>query len=388
MNLQEIDKELTADLRKEFASIKVPLSDDLAVEKIKQKVNEIPSLSNEMKAGLVKIIFARTRKELSILDEYIKDDEICEIMVIGPDEVFIEKNGDIIKTEKYFGNEEELNEVVRRIAGNVRREINEMNPILDARLKDGSRVNAVYSNISIKGTSLTIRKFPKKSITMMELIRYGSISSDAADFLKDLVAKKFNIFISGGTSSGKTTFLNALSNYIPSKERVITIEDSAELQIKTIPNLISLEVRQANNKEIKITMKDLIKTSLRMRPDRIIVGEVRGDEVIDMVQAMNTGHDGSLSTGHANSAEAMLYRLEAMFLQGIDFPVEAIRSQLSEGIDIIVHLNRLSNGKRIVREIIEITGVRDGKITTQKLFKRDENGVLARTKNEIKNEKY
>lgn len=388
MNLKEIDKELTADLRKEFASIKVPLSDDLAVEKIKQKVNEIPSLSNEMKAGLVKIIFARTRKELSILDEYIKDDEICEIMVIGPDEVFIEKNGDIIKTEKYFGNEEELNEVVRRIAGNVRREINEMNPILDARLKDGSRVNAVYSNISIKGTSLTIRKFPKKSITMMELIRYGSISSDAADFLKDLVAKKFNIFISGGTSSGKTTFLNALSNYIPSKERVITIEDSAELQIKTIPNLISLEVRQANNKEIKITMKDLIKTSLRMRPDRIIVGEVRGDEVIDMVQAMNTGHDGSLSTGHANSAEAMLYRLEAMFLQGIDFPVEAIRSQLSEGIDIIVHLNRLSNGKRIVREIIEITGVRDGKITTQKLFKRDENGVLARTKNEIKNEKY
>lgn len=388
MNLQEIDKELTADLRKEFASIKVPLSDDLAVEKIKQKVNEIPSLSNEMKAGLVKIIFARTRKELSILDEYIKDDEICEIMVIGPDEVFIEKNGDIIKTEKYFGNEEELNEVVRRIAGNVRREINEMNPILDARLKDGSRVNAVYSNISIKGTSLTIRKFPKKSITMMELIRYGSISSDAADFLKDLVAKKFNIFISGGTSSGKTTFLNALSNYIPSKERVITIEDSAELQIKTIPNLISLEVRQANNKDIKITMKDLIKTSLRMRPDRIIVGEVRGDEVIDMVQAMNTGHDGSLSTGHANSAEAMLYRLEAMFLQGIDFPVEAIRSQLSEGIDIIVHLNRLSNGKRIVREIIEITGVRDGKITTQKLFKRDENGVLARTKNEIKNEKY
>lgn len=388
MNLKEIDKELTADLRKEFASIKVPLSDDLAVEKIKQKVNEIPSLSNEMKAGLVKIIFARTRKELSILDEYIKDDEICEIMVIGPDEVFIEKNGDIIKTEKYFGNEEELNEVVRRIAGNVRREINEMNPILDARLKDGSRVNAVYSNISIKGTSLTIRKFPKKSITMMELIRYGSISSDAADFLKDLVAKKFNIFISGGTSSGKTTFLNALSNYIPSKERVITIEDSAELQIKTIPNLISLEVRQANNKDIKITMKDLIKTSLRMRPDRIIVGEVRGDEVIDMVQAMNTGHDGSLSTGHANSAEAMLYRLEAMFLQGIDFPVEAIRSQLSEGIDIIVHLNRLSNGKRIVREIIEITGVRDGKITTQKLFKRDENGVLARTKNEIKNEKY
>lgn len=333
---------------------------------------------------LIDRIFFSMRRELDILQPYIEDEQISEIMVNGKDHIFVEKNGMIQKAEIQFDATEDLEELIRRLAAGVRREINELNPIVDARLPDGSRVNAVYKNIALNGPILTIRKFPQKAIDMPALIKMGSITKEAADFLQSMVKAGYNCFISGGTSSGKTTFLNVLSNFIPHDERVILIEDSAELQIKQIRNLVRLECKQANvQQKGRVTMEDLIKTSLRMRPDRIIVGEVRGKEVMDMIQAMNTGHDGSLSTGHGNSISGMLRRLESMFLQAADFPIDAIRAQIAEGIDLIIHLGRLSDGSRKVLEIAEIDGVSQGEIQINMLFRYRPSKGLIRTTNHL-----
>lgn len=340
----------------------------------------------KFKIKIIEDVFNSIRKDLAILDPYARDSSVSEIMVNGKDHIFIERNGTVEKVDARFQSTEELEEVIRRIGAKVHREINEMNPILDARLEDGSRVNAVNKNVALGGPILTIRKFPEQAIDMEKLIFFGTITSEGAGFLKQLVQAGYNIFISGGTSSGKTTFLNVLSNYIPKNERVIVIEDSAELQIKGVENLIRMECRNANIQgKGQVDMRQLIKTSLRMRPNRIIVGEVRGEEVLDMIQAMNTGHDGSLSTGHGNSPEGMLNRLETMFLQAANFPIEAIRSQIAEGIDIIVHLGRRKDNKRIITEIVEITGIKDTKIVLNKLFEYDTNRGLVKTRNTLIN---
>ena len=335
---------------------------------------------------LIQKVFYRLRKDLDILQPYGEDGAVSEIMVNGKDNIFIERNGHIEKVDAYFDEEEDLEEVMRRICAKVHREINELSPVVDARLSDGSRINAVYKNVAISGPTLTIRKFPEKAITMEALIFNETISKEVADFLKKMVEGGMNTLISGGTSSGKTTFLNVLSDYIPKNERVIVIEDSAELQIRGIENLVRLECRNANVQgKGQIDMQQLIKASLRMRPDRIIVGEIRGKEVVDMLQAMNTGHDGSLCTGHANSIEGMLRRMEAMFLQAANFPMEAIRSQIVEGIDLLVHLGRLPDKSRKVLEIAEIVGLKEGQIQISTLFKYSTERGLVRTENPLHN---
>ncbi|MDR3365145.1 MAG: CpaF family protein [Clostridiales Family XIII bacterium] len=338
--------------------------------------------------GVAETVFCRTRRELSVLQPLADDPDVTEIMVNGKDAVFIEQRGTLKRADVFFESTEELEDVIRRIAAKVHREVNELSPILDARLLDGSRVNAVYKNIALGGPALTIRRFPKTAITMDDLIAYGSITRDAADFLIRLVRAAYNIFISGGTSSGKTTFLNALSNFIPHDERVVTIEDTAELQIVGVENLVPLECRGANVQgKGEVTVRQLIKSSLRMRPNRIIVGEVRGEEVLDMIQAMNTGHAGSLSTGHGNSPRGMLYRLEAMFLQAADFPIDAIRRQIAEGIDIMVHLGRLPGGRRAVLEIAELSDYRDGEIVLNTLFAREQEAGFAKKGELLRREK-
>lgn len=341
---------------------------------------------NEM---LINRIFFSLRKEMDILQPYLEDKSISEIMINGKDYVFAERNGQLERLPVYFYTTEDLEELIRRIAAKVHREINELNPIVDARLSDGSRVNAVYKNIALNGPILTIRKFPEKVMNMRDLIEKGTITEEAADYLDVLVKAGYNCFICGGTSSGKTTMLNVLCQFIPIDERVVVIEDSAELQIEHIENIVRLECRNANVQgKGEVDMSQLVKASLRMRPDRILIGEVRGKEVMDMVQALNTGHSGSLSTGHANSIKGMLKRLEAMFLQAADFPVEAIRSQITEGIDIMVHMSRLKDGSRKVMEISELDGIKGNHIETNSLFKyySDENGLtgsLRKTGNEL-----
>lgn len=341
---------------------------------------------NEM---LINRIFFSLRKEMDILQPYLEDKSISEIMINGKDYVFAERNGQLERLPVYFDTTEDLEELIRRIAAKVHREINELNPIVDARLSDGSRVNAVYKNIALNGPILTIRKFPEKVMSMRDLIEKRTITEEAADYLDVLVKAGYNCFICGGTSSGKTTMLNVLCQFIPIDERVVVIEDSAELQIEHIENIVRLECRNANVQgKGEVDMSQLVKASLRMRPDRILIGEVRGKEVMDMVQALNTGHSGSLSTGHANSIKGMLKRLEAMFLQAADFPVEAIRSQITEGIDIMVHMSRLKDGSRKVMEISELDGIKGNHIETNSLFKyySDENGLtgsLRKTGNEL-----
>ena len=328
--------------------------------------------------------FCRTRRELSVLQPLADDPEVTDIMVNGKDDVFIERRGSLSRADAYFESIEELEDVIRRIAAKVHREVNELSPILDARLLDGSRVNAVYKNIALGGPALTIRRFPMSAITMDDLIAFGSITNEAAEYLIMLVRAAYNIFISGGTGTGKTTFLNALSNFIPASERVVTIEDTAELQIARVENLVRLECRGAVSEgRGEVSVRQLIKSSLRMRPNRIIVGEVRGEEVLDMIQAMNTGHAGSLSTGHGNSPRGMLYRLEAMFLQAADFPIDAIRRQIAEGIDIMVHLGRLPGGDRAVFEIAEVEDFHDGEIILNTLYVRSPDEGLAK-KGELK----
>ena len=330
----------------------------------------------EDKIRMSKDLFNAFRK-LDILQELIEDETITEIMINGTDNIFYEKSGHLIQSDKRFMSVSKLEDVIQQIVASTNRYVNESSPIVDTRLEDGSRVNIVLKPVALNGPIMTIRKFPFEKVTMEQLIGWGSISQEAADFLTLLVAAKYNIFVCGGTGSGKTTFLNALSDYVPEDERVITIEDNAELQIKGVRNLVSLEGRNANLEgEGAVTIRDLIKSALRMRPDRIIVGEVRGDETVDMISsAMLNGHNGSMSTGHSNSALDMVYRLETMMMMGIDLPLAAITRQVASALDVIIHLGRLRDKSRKVLEVVEVLGVDEGKVQLQSLYRFEEEGM-------------
>ena len=385
----------------EYIIENLPLS-KLSDEELQSQIESITDyyfsnqfIKMEDKVSIVDQVYSSIRG-FGILDSIMKDETITEVMVNGPNDIFIEKNGRLQKLNDHFKSERKLEDIIQRIVSMAGREVNQANPIVDTRLPDGSRVNVVLPPISLVGPVVTIRKFSKEPMTISQLIKYGSITKEIAKKLELLVKSKYNIFISGGTGSGKTTFLNALSNYIPKEERIITIEDSAELQIEGIDNLVSLETRNANATGAgRITIKDLIKSSLRMRPERIIVGEVRGEEALDMLQAMNTGHDGSLSTGHANSVKDMLSRLETMVLQGSEaLPLIAIRQQIASAIDIIIHLSRLRDHSRKTMEICEVVGMKDGEIQLNPLYVFQENenstlekvsGQLVRTENKMIN---
>lgn len=329
---------------------------------------EIMGLSLQKRITLEQMVFNSLRK-LGVLQELVEDDAVTEIMVNGPKQIFYEKNGRFYRYPYSFSSEEKLQDVIQQIVGKHNRVVNLASPIVDTRLEDGSRVNVVLSPIAIDGSAISIRKFSKQPLDMQTLIEKETLSLEMAEFLKKLVLARYNIFISGGTSSGKTTFLNALSAYIPKEERIITIEDSAELQLQEIENLVRLETRNSNTEGMKpITARNLIHTALRMRPDRIIVGECRGEETLDMLQAMNTGHDGSLSTGHANSTQDMLNRLETMVLMGMELPLEAVRQQIASGIDVLIHLEKGRDNRRRVVEISEVLGVYNHEIVCNKLY--------------------
>ena len=324
-------------------------------------------------------------KKLDVLQELLEDRHVTEIMINSHEEIFMERDGRMERWAGSFESREKLEDMIQQIVSRINRSVNTSVPIADARLPDGSRVHIVLPPVALKGPTITIRKFPEV-IEMDKMIRYGTVTYEAAAFLKKLVAAGYNIFISGGTGSGKSTFLNALTQYIPPDERIITIEDSAELKIRHIPNLVSLETRDANFEgEGEISMAMLIRAALRMRPDRIIVGEVRGAEALDMLTAMNTGHDGSLSTGHANSTEDMLTRLESMVLMAAELPLKAIRDQISAGIDIMVHLSRMPDKSRKVMEISEVEGIVDERIRLNKIFEYDHRERSLKRKGELKN---
>lgn len=354
---------------------KLDLTRETGDEELEELIyNEVGSysrtqgLSLRQREQFQKEIYHSLRK-LDALQELIDDPNVTEIMVNGADSIFYERDGRVQKWNRRFYSKEKLEDVIQQIVAAGNKIVNEANPIVDTRLKDGSRVNIVLSPIAIDGSAITIRKFPEQPMRMQQLIQLGAISEEVVEFLKQLVQAGYNIFISGGTGAGKTTFLNALSEFIPSGERLITIEDSAELQIHSIPNLIRLETRTANMEGVKeITIRDLIRTSLRMRPNRIIVGECRGAETLDMLQAMNTGHDGSISTGHANSSQDMLKRLETMVLMGMDLPLSAIRGQIASGIQILIHLGRLRDCSRKVLQVDEIDGIKDGEIQLHSIY--------------------
>lgn len=347
------------------------MSDDELKDFIKETVvGEIceKSVSLKEKLEISRELFNSVRG-LDILEDLLKDEEITEIMINDYRHIFIEKKGKLFRYEGEFMSEEKLKDVIQNIVAKSNKRVNEATPIADTRLADGSRVNVVLDPISIKGPAVTIRKFSEKAMTAYDLIALETMSPEVSELLKKMVEEKLNIFISGGTGSGKTTLLNVLSNFIPSDERVVTIEDSAELKIRSIENLVSLECRQANVEgENEITIRDLIRTSLRMRPDRIVVGEVRGKEAVDMLQAMNTGHAGSLSTGHANSAADMLTRLETMVLMGEDIPLAAIKKQIASALDVIIHLKRMPDGSRKVAEIARVGGIADGEIELHPIY--------------------
>ena len=397
----EQEQQFVAEIKK-YVTENLPLS-DIKDEELEEKVEQIVLnrlgdryCSISQRISIVQQVYSSIRG-FGLLDSIINDDSITEVMINGPENIFIEKSGRLFKLDKQFESQRRLEDVIQRIVGLAGREVNQANPICDTRLPDGSRVNVVLPPIALCGPTLTIRKFSKTPMTIEKLISYGSITREIADKLRLLVKAKYNIFISGGTGSGKTTFLNALSNYIPRDERVITIEDSAELQITGVDNLVSLETRNANASGAgQITIRDLIKSSLRMRPERIVVGEVRGGEALDMLQAMNTGHDGSLSTGHANSTQDMLSRLETMVLQGAaGLPLEAIRQQIASVVDIIIHLSRLRDKSRKTMEITEVVGYEDGQIVLNPLYVFEEDdrstmtnvsGHLKRTSNKLQND--
>ena len=387
---------------KNYVTENLPLS-KMSDEELEEQVEKIVTerlkgiyCSVEQKLEIVRQVYSSIRG-FGLLDSIISDDTITEVMINGANDIFIEKNGRLTKLDKKFESERRLEDIIQRIVGLAGREVNQANPIVDTKLPDGSRVNVVLPPIALCGPTMTIRKFSKTPMTIERLIQYGSLTQEIADKLELLVKAKYNIFICGGTGSGKTTFLNALSNYIPKDERVITIEDSAELKICGVDNLVSLETRNANASGVgQITIRDLIKSSLRMRPERIVVGEVRGGEALDMLQAMNTGHDGSLSTGHANSTRDMLSRLETMVLQGAPgLPLEAIRQQIASAVDIIIHLSRLRDHSRKTMEITEVVGYENGEIVLNPLYQFEEDdktklekvhGSLNRTKNPMKND--
>ena len=308
-------------------------------------------------------------RKLDALQELIDDPSVTEIMVNGAEHIFYEKAGRVIQWDRQFYSKEKLEDVIQQIVAAGNKIVNEANPIVDTRLADGSRVNIVLSPIAVDGSAITIRKFPEHPMTMEQLIKFGAVSPEIVQFLRKLIIAGYNIFVSGGTGAGKTTFLNALSEFIPAGERLITIEDSAELQIRSVANIVRLETRSVQMEGVKeISIRDLIRTSLRMRPDRIIVGECRGAEALDMLQAMNTGHDGSLSTGHANSSKDMLRRLETMVLMGMDLPVSAIRGQIASGIDILVHLGRMRDCSRKLLNVDEVDGIKDGEIQLHSIY--------------------
>lgn len=389
------EQELVKEVRN-YVTENLPLS-KMSDEDLEDRVEEIVTekLRNrycpvEQKVSIVKQVYSSIRG-FGLLDSIISDDSITEVMINGADNIFIEKSGKLQKLDKQFESQRRLEDIIQRIVGLAGREVNQANPIVDTRLPDGSRVNVVLPPIALCGPTMTIRKFSKTPMTIERLIQYGSLTQEIADKLELLVRAKYNIFICGGTGSGKTTFLNALSNYIPKDERVITIEDSAELQITGVENLVSLETRNANASGAgQITIRDLIKSSLRMRPERIVVGEVRGGEALDMLQAMNTGHDGSLSTGHANSTRDMLSRLETMVLQGAaGLPLEAIRQQIASAVDIIIHLSRLRDHSRKTMEITEVVGYENGQIILNPLyvFEEDEKSTLEKVHGSLKRTK-
>lgn len=392
-DLEALKKQWQEELKEELCELP-----ELTDEAVKERIEELiirrgreAFLRLEDRRRLGREIFNSIRR-LDILQELLEDEEISEIMVNGPETVFVEKNGKIEKWSKQFESEDKLTDVVQQMAAAVNRRVNEANPVMDARLFDGSRVNVVLSPVALQGTAVTIRKFSGEPFTMKRLEQLGTISSGGADFLEELMKARYNIFVSGGTGSGKTTFLNALAEGISSEERVITIEDSAELRLR-VKNLVALEARPANVEgKNEIRIRDLIKAALRMRPDRIIVGEVRDDAAVDMLQAMNTGHDGSLSTGHANSPEDMLRRLETLVLMGMDIPLSAVRQQIAAALEIIVHLARFRDGTRRVVEITEVVGLKENEYQMNPLYVFEEEGTdergrikgdLKRTENQL-----
>lgn len=386
---------------REIVSNRLDLTRNISDDEIREVISDIVMeqsrqqyMSLNEKKTLMEGVF-NSMRGLDVLQPLVDDPSITEIMINGPHNVFVEQNGRLYKKDVSFGTNEKLENVILNIVSKVNRTVNEANPIVDARLLDGSRVNVVLPPIALDGPTVTIRKFPEDPMTMEKLIAYGSITPEVAELLERMVRAKYNIFISGGTGSGKTTFLNALSNYIPKDERVITIEDSAELQIKGVANLVRMETRNANMEgKGEVTIRDLIRSSLRMRPERIVVGEVRGGEALDMLQAMNTGHDGSLSTGHSNSTKDMLSRLETMVISGNNIPIDAIRQQIASAIDIIIQLSRLRDKSRRTLEITEVVDYVDVKFILNPLYKfvehgEDKNGRiiggLERTENPMRN---
>lgn len=380
-----MNKEIFRALRRDLMD-RLDLARELSDQEILDEIDQLilsgtpeVCLSLKEKVELRQELFHSVRK-LDVLQELIEDETVTEIMVNGPDAIFVERKGKLKKWDKCFTSREKLEDVIQQIVGRCNRVVNEAMPIADARLENGARVNAVIQPVALNGPILTIRRFPDTPVTMEKLISLGSLPRECADFLAVLVKARYSIVIGGGTGSGKTTFLGALSEYIPSDERIITIEDNAELKIQGIPNLVQLEAKMANVEGASsITIRDLIKAALRMRPDRIVVGEVRGGEAVDMLQALNTGHEGSLSTAHANSARDMLSRLETMTLMGVELPLEAIRRQIASGVDILIHLGRMRDKSRKVLEITEVCGFEDHEIRTRTLYRWKEGEGLIKT---------
>ena len=376
MEYTDLKKELRGkvqekmDFAKDFTDAEVEdIIDEVMMEQEKLMIYPV-----EMRRRLKKELFDSLRR-LDIIQVYVDDSSVTEIMINGKDHIFIEQNGRLRELGTGFESTEKLQDVIQQIVAGCNRVVNEASPIVDARLSNGSRVNIVMNPVALNGPIVTIRRFPDKPITMERLLQIDSISPEAAEFLKKLVRAKYNIFISGGTGSGKTTFLNVLSQYIPSEERVITIEDSAELQLQGLPNLVQLETRNSNVEGCReITIRELIRASLRMRPDRIVVGEVRGKEALELLNSFNTGHDGGLSTGHGNSPADMLARLETMVLMGADLPLEAIRSQIASALDVLIHLGRLRDRSRKVLWITEVDGYEKGEIRLHTLYEFQEEG--------------
>ena len=376
MEYMELKKKLRARVQERMDYVK-----DISDEEVENTIDEVllgqeglMTYPVEVRRRLKKELFDSLRR-LDILQMFVEDSSVTEIMINGKDHIFVERDGKLSRLDVSFESTEKLQDVIQQIVAGCNRVVNESSPIVDARLRDGARVNIVMNPVALDGPVVTIRRFPAKPITMEKLLQMKSISAEAAAFLEKLVKAGYNIFISGGTGSGKTTFLNVLSNYIPAGERVITIEDSAELQLQGLTNLVRLETRNSNVEGCReITIRELIRSSLRMRPDRIIVGEVRGAEAVDMLQCLNTGHDGSMSTGHANSGRDMLSRLENMVLMGMELPLGAVRQQIASGIDIIVHLGRLRDKSRRVLEITEVVGCENNEIKLNPLFTFEEAG--------------
>ncbi|MCI9389947.1 MAG: CpaF family protein [Lachnospiraceae bacterium] len=380
-----MNREISASLRRrllEELDMSRELEDGEILELIDRMILGEPGLQYsalQEKISLRQELFYSIRR-LDVLQELIEDNSVTEIMVNGPDHIFIERQGRIQQWDKRFTSQEKLEDVIQQIVGRCNRVINESIPIVDARLENGARVHAVVEPVALDGPILTIRRFPDEPITMEKLISLGSVTRECVDFLAKLVQARYSILIGGGTGSGKTTFLNALSAYIPADERVITIEDNAELQIQGVANLVRLETKTANTRGgAEVTIRDLIKAALRMRPDRLIVGEVRGAEAVDLLQALNTGHDGSLSTLHSNSSRDTGSRLETMALMGMDLPLEAVQRQIVSGVDVLVHLGRMRDKSRKVLEVAEVTGVEGGQICLQPLFDYREGEGLIQT---------